>query len=273
MTSASTLRGLLVGASLVLAATFARPVQAQEALPAVLPEVLFLIEDSARIGQNWDGTDSVGSPHVTNPDARFTYIVSAIKQVINNAPVGMTFGVALTADGNNDSTQANESDLGFEPLAYPGTPSATIGTLLDGYTTSNTGARTFAESYAEVLDGWAEESYVSPRSWAGGPFQYYCNSLVVIVIGSNIGEEHDNPDTTYTTSDPLTLGFQCNDSGGAQACWGDNVAHHAYNGFAAPLAGSGSVSTYTLLIDSDSASISTAPSTTRVALLTRFTSQ
>ncbi|MCP4869326.1 MAG: hypothetical protein GY898_11475 [Proteobacteria bacterium] len=257
MTSASTLRGLLVGASLVLAATFARPVQAQEALPAVLPEVLFLIEDSARIGQNWDGTDSVGSPHVTNPDARFTYIVSAIKQVINNAPVGMTFGVALTADGNNDSTQANESDLGFEPLAYPGTPSATIGTLLDGYTTSNTGARTFAESYAEVLDGWAEESYVSPRSWAGGPFQYYCNSLVVIVIGSNIGEEDDNPDTTYTTSDPLTLGFQCNDSGGAQACWGDNVAHHAYNGFAAPLAGSGSVSTYTLLIDSDSASIST----------------
>jgi len=257
MTPTKTLRSLGIAATALLASTVARPVHAQEALPAVLPEVLFLIEDSTRISEDWDGVDGVGTPYVNSPDSRFSYIVTAIKQVINNAPVGMTFGVALTTDGSDDSTQANESDFGFEPLAFPGTPIATIGTLLDAYAAStSTDARSFAESYAEVLDNWADSSFVTPRSWSGGPFQYYCSSLIVIVVGSNIGEEDDNPDSTYYTPDPLALGFECNDSNGAQGCLGDNVANLAYSSYSAPIAGTGSVKTYTLLVDSDSPSVS-----------------
>ncbi len=241
---------LLLAAGLLAMAV--RPAVAQEALPAVLPDVIFLIEDSARMGQNWDG-----DPTLTAPDSRWVHTTTAIKQVINNAPVGMTFGVALTADGTNDSSQANESTYGFEPLAYPGTSLTDIATFLDNHTVSNSGARTFAESYTELLDKWAEETYVTPRSWAGGPFQYSCSQLVVIVIGSNIGEQDASPTSSYMTPDPLTLGFQCNDSGGAQGCFADNVAHWAYNSFAAPVAGTGSVKTYSLLIDSASSSIST----------------
>jgi Tfp pilus tip-associated adhesin PilY1 len=108
-----------------------------------------------------------------------------------------------------------------------------------------------------VLDGWAENPFTSVRSWSGGPFQYYCSKLIVIVIGSNIGEEDADPDSTYFTPDVMPGGLQCNDTAGAQACYGDNVADYAYLNFAAPVAGTGAVTTYTLLIDSDSPSIST----------------
>ena len=46
-----------VAVGLVLAP--AGQVQAQEPLPAVLPTVLFLIEDSARMGAAWDGDSSI----------------------------------------------------------------------------------------------------------------------------------------------------------------------------------------------------------------------
>jgi Tfp pilus tip-associated adhesin PilY1 len=233
-----------------LAGVLALPglVQAQEALPAVLPDVVFLIEDSARMGDNWDGDSTL-----TGPDARWVYVKDAVAQVIQNAPVGMTFGVALTADGTNDSVDL-ESDFGFEPLASPGSSAANIIAAMDAHVTSSSGERTYAESFSSLLDTWAEENWATPRNWQGGPFQYSCSQLVVIMIGSNIGQSDANPSSGYYTVSPA-LDVQCNDSGGSQGCFADNVAHFAYYGFNAPLAGSGAVSTYTLLIDANSPSI------------------
>lgn len=241
---------LLAGPASVLA--LPALVQAQEPLPAVLPEVVFLIEDSSRMGDDWDGDATL-----TGADARWVYVRSAVAQVIQNAPVGMVFGVALTADGTDDSAVGLESDFGFEPLAYPGMPTADIISALNAHATSNSGERTFAESYAALLDTWAEETFVTPRSWAGGPFQYSCSQLVVIIIGSNIGQADSNPTGGYYTLDPMTGGLECNDDSGFQGCLADNVANWAWDSFAAPLAGSGAVRTYTLLIDANSPSIST----------------
>ncbi len=241
---------LLLPALAVVATLGVSTARAQEALPAVLPEVLFLVEDSARMANNWDGDATL-----TSPDSRWSYVKDAIAQVIQNAPVGMTFGVALTADGTNDSTQANESLYGFEPLAYPGTSTADIITNMDAHLSSSNGERTFAESYTEVLDNWAEQAYTSPRSWAGGPFQYSCSELIIIVIGTDIGNGDDSPGTGYMTSDPLASGIMCDDVSGNEGCYGDNVAHFAYNTFAPPLAGTGSTKTYSLLVDAASSSI------------------
>ncbi len=221
---------------------------AQEPLPAVLPEVVFLIEDSARMGDNWDG-----DPTLTGADARWTYVKDAVAQVIQNAPVGMTFGVALTADGTNDSDDF-ESVYGFEPLAHPGSSAADIVAAMDAHITSSSGERTYAESFTALLDTWAEETWATPRSWAGGPFRYSCSHLVVIVIGSTTGQGDGNPLSGYYTPNPA-LDVLCNDSSGTQACFADNVAHHAYNSFNAPLAGTGAVTTYSILIDSNSPTV------------------
>ena len=245
----TTSRALLLGVGLAIAGSPATS-QAQEAIPAVLPEVLFLIEDSARMGSNWDGDSTL-----VGADARWSYVIDAIDQVLNNAPLGMTFGVALTADGTNDST-VTESSKGFEPLAYPGTSVSDINAALTAHLTSSNGERTFAESYASLLDNWVEEDFGTPRSWDDGPFQYSCTQLVVVIIGSNIGEGDSSPASSYMTPDPLTLGFECNDSIGEQGCFADNVANFAYTSFLAPLAGTGAVKTYSILIDSNSSSVS-----------------
>lgn len=242
----------LLAATFVAVAVFGvRPIMAQEALPAVLPEVLFLIEDSSRMADNWDGDATLSSP-----DSRWSYVKAAIAQVIQNAPVGMTFGVAMTADGTNDSTQANELLYGFEPVAYPGSSTATIVAQMNAHISSSNGERTFAESYADLLDNWAEENYLSPRSWAGGPFQYSCSELIVIIVGSEAGNGDYSPTSGYMTSDLLSGGYTCTDVSSNEACYGDNVADYAYNTFSPPLAGTGSVKTYSLLIDSASATIS-----------------
>jgi hypothetical protein len=239
------LAGLLVAVALPATA------RAQEPLPAVLPEVVFLIEDSARMGDNWDGDSTL-----VGADARWVYVKDAVAQVIQNAPIGMTFGIALTADGTNDSTW-QESVFGFEPLAHPGSSGADIIAALEAHATSSNGERTFAESYAWLLDSYAEETWSTPRDWTTGPFQYSCSSLVVIIIGSSVGEGDHEPQSAYTTPDVMSLGVQCNDTSGFQGCYADNVANHAYNTFSAPLAGTGSVTTYSILIDSESPSIDT----------------
>ncbi len=219
-----------------------RDAQAQEPLPAVLPEVLFLVEDSARMAQDWDG-----DPNLTVLNSRWSYTRDAIIQIINNAPVGMTFGVALSADGSGSES------AGFEMLAYPGTPSSTTVDLLNTHVASSDTERTLSESYAKVLQNWASQNYTTPRSWSGGPFRYSCSELVVIMIGSDVGNGDANPSPGYYSASP-PLDFQCNDTSvplPLQGCFHDNVAHYAYNTFSAPLAGTGSVKTHTILLDSN----------------------
>jgi Tfp pilus tip-associated adhesin PilY1 len=230
---------LLLVAAIGLLPTLAA---AQEPLPAVLPEVLFLVEDSARMGQNWDGDGTL-----TAPDARWTYVRDAIIQVVNNAPVGMNFGVALTSDGS-----ASEGTFGFEPLAYPGIGAAGIATALNAHTTSSNGSRTYAESYANLIDNYFERSYQEPRSWLTGPFRYSCSQAVVIFIGSDVGEADSNPQ--YTTT-PSSNDVQCNDSVGFQGCFLDDTTNYAYSTFAAPNAGTGALTTHAILLDANSPSI------------------
>lgn len=216
--------------------------RAQEPVPAVLPDVIFLVEDSARMGLDWDG-----DPSLAVPDARWTYVRDAIIQVVQNAPLGMNFGVALTGDGS-----ASETGFGFEPLAYPGMPTGDIVAALNGHTTSASGSRTFAESYSNLIDNYLERSYNTPRSWFTGPFQYSCSAAVVIVLGTSIGETDYNP--IYTTT-PASQDVQCNDSAGFQGCFLDDTANYAYTTFTAPNAGSGAVTTHTILVDANSPSV------------------
>ncbi len=236
----SALHGAL--AVVALACLLPRSAAAQEPLPAVLPEVIFLVEDSARMGQNWDGDGTL-----TVPDARWAYVRDALIQVIQNAPVGMNFGIALTGDGS-----ASESGYGFEPLAHPGMGTADIVSALNAHVTSASGDRTYSESYANLIDNYLERSYTTPRSWTTGPFAYSCSQAVVIVIGSNTGESDSNPlyKTTPTSNDVL-----CNDTTGFQGCYLDDTANYAYSTFSAPNAGTGSVTTHSILVDSNSPSI------------------
>jgi Tfp pilus tip-associated adhesin PilY1 len=216
---------------------------AQEPLPAVLPEVIFLVDDSARMAQNWDGDASL-----TTPDARWSYVRDALIQVIQNAPIGMKFGVVLTGDGS-----ASETGYGFEPLAYPGMGTADIVAALNAHVTSASGDRTLAETYANLIDNYLERSYTTPRSWTTGPFAYSCSQAVVIVISSGVGEADGDPlyKTTPTSNDVL-----CNDATGFQGCYLDDTANYAYATFSAPNAGTGAVTTHAILLDANSPTIS-----------------
>ena len=255
---AGVLRLLCSAAALALFLLPAGGARAQEALPAVLPDVLFLIEDSVRMGALWDGDATL-----TSPDTRWSYVRDAIVQVVNNAPMGMTFGVALTADGQDQGfpSQALEGSYGFEPLVAPGSAASDLVTRISAHTPSTSTDRTLAESYAKVLKNWAEESYGTPRDWTTGPFQYSCSELIVIVIGTEVGQLDGDPEPFYYTADPLANSVQCNDMSTSplptQACFADNVAHFAYNTFPAPGgAGTGSVKTYSILVDAASTSTS-----------------
>ena len=227
---------LLLGASLLLPAG---PAVAQEPLPAVLPDILFLVEDSSRMAQDWDGDGSLASP-----DARWIYVRDGIIQAMQNAPLGMRFGVALTADGSS-----SEATFDFEPLAYPGMPVADIITALNAHTVSSNGDNKLAETYANLIDNYMELSYGSPSSWTVGPFQYTCSKVIVIVIGHHIGENDGAPE--YLTT-PASGDVLCNDATGFQGCYLDDTANYAYNTFVAPQAGTGSVETHSILIDSNS---------------------
>ena len=224
-------------------------VLAQEPLPAVFPKVMFLVEDSDRMGALWDGDGSLVSP-----STRWEYTRDAIIQVIQNAPTGMEFGVAFTADGQDRSWPSSglESTYGFEPLAPIGMSRSDIITRLNGFTPTTVTARTYAESLSSLASNYLDQLWGSVASWPNGPFQYSCDSVVVIMIGTEAGSEDNNPVPGYFTPDPLGGSVQCNDVNVEQACWADNVSHHVYNNFNAPLVGTGAVKTYTLLLDHNS---------------------
>lgn len=238
--TARLLLGLCVAATLcaVLAPSSAR---AQEPLPAVLPEVLFLVEESDAMVANW--TTSANLP---SPSSRWSYVRDAIKQVIQNAPLDMTFGVAFTANGSG--TEPND----FEELAYPGTPTATMVSALDNYVFSGGSEVTWGESYEGILDDWADKPWSATRSWNTGPFQYYCNQLVIIAIGFSTGQGDGNVSATVRSAPTNDVG--CNDTSlptPQQGCWFDDVATYAQTVYSPiPLTASGAVFTHTILIDS-----------------------
>ncbi|MCO4770340.1 MAG: hypothetical protein KDA24_09950 [Deltaproteobacteria bacterium] len=248
MTETSGLSRILLGALgalLLIPALSATTAQAQEPIPAVFPEVVFLVEESAAMGANW-----AGDPTLVVPDTRWNYVKNAIIQVVNNAPVGMTFGVAMTANGSG-----TEPD-GFEQLAAPGSSATSIVTALNAYTFNGNSQVTWGQSYEGLLDDWAETPFVTPRSWAGGPFQYYCNSLIVIAVGMSPGNIDGNVSSFYRSVPPSNVG--CNDSQSPpqQGCYLDDVAYFANQTFSPPpLVGAGSVTTYGVVIDSNVAPI------------------
>lgn len=227
----------LLTTTLLLAA--AAPAMAQEPLPGELPTVIFLVEDSANMALDWEGDASL-----TVPNSRWSYVRDAIIQVINNAPIGMTFGVALTADGS------------FTGLAYPGMATADIVTALQAHVPSASGLRTPAESLAALVTDYLSLGYSpgSPRSWSTGPFQYDCTDVHIILVGSDIGEGDSSPGATFSAA--VTNDVQCNDGSGFQGCYADNAAAYTATGFPAPLAGVGAVTLHSLLIDSARGTIS-----------------
>jgi len=239
-------------APLIAAALLLVPVQsaqAQEPLPAVLPTVLFLIEDSARMGGNWDGDSNIGTANT-----RWSYVKDFVIKVVNSAPVGFQFGVALTEDG------VGSDSIGFEPLAYPGSSKSSIIAKLNTHIPSTNLDRKLAESYSEVLEYWAAETWSSTYSWQAGPFRYSCSELIVIILGTDVGRDDAEPNPGHFTTSPAQ-DFLCNDTYSnpvAQGCFLDNVSHWAYNTFSAPVAGTGSVKTHTILVDSNSATIEDA---------------
>lgn len=222
---------------------------AQEPLPAVLPEVLFLVEESDAMAANW-----AGDVTLTNPSSRWEYVRDAIIQVIQNAPLDMTFGVALTANGSG-----TEPD-GFEQLAYPGMAESTMVSTLTNYTFLGGTPVTWGQSYEGILDDWANMPWNATRSWNTGPFRYYCNQLIVIAIGFSTGEQDGNVSTTVM--DPPTNDVACNDNQlplPQQGCFLDNVATYAQNSYSpVPLTSAGAVFTHTILIDSNVASTDAA---------------
>ncbi|HCP47872.1 MAG TPA: hypothetical protein DIU15_17670 [Deltaproteobacteria bacterium] len=242
-------RSLAIGLSMVLVCLCLAPGRsvAQEPLPAVLPTVLFLVEDSARMGAVWDGDSTLSTT-----TSRWTYTKNAIIRVMKAAPVGFTFGVALSADG-----AGSEGGIGFEPLAYPGMTQSSMINQLNDYVPSTNTDRRLAESYTKVLESWASLSHNTVSSWQAGPFQYSCSNLVVIVIGSDVGLNDDNPSSGFFTTAP-PADVLCDDAGGLEACFHDNVAHYAYTSFSAPVAGTGAIKTHSILVDSNSSTISDA---------------
>ena len=234
--------------ALLLSAVLLAPqrAEAQQPIPAVLPEVLFLVEESAAMNANW-----AGDPTLANPTSRWSYVRDAMVSVINALPTGMTVGVALTDNGTG--TEPNN----FEQIAYPGTGTAAVVSALNAYTFTGGSTVTTAESLSELMDTWAENAYSTPRSWTTGPWQYSCSELIVIVIGHSTGISDDNPVSGNYTSDSsmgATTNVGCN-QGGDQACYLDNVAHHANNTLTPPVAPVGSVTVSTILVDSAVATI------------------
>jgi len=224
--------------------------QAQEPLPAVLPTVLFLIEDSARMGAAWDGDSSIGTA-----GTRWSYVKDYVIKVMDAAPVGFEFGIALTKDGLGGDS------IGFEPLAYPGTAKASMVARLNGWVPSTNTDRKLAETYSELLEYWASETWSSTPSWEAGPFRYSCSELIVIILATDIGQDDNSPNPGYFTPTPAQ-DMLCNDPSinplpglPGQGCYLDNVAYWAYNTFSAPVAGTGSVKTHTILVDSNSSSL------------------
>jgi len=251
MTDSRRLSGLLVGALCLAGLSHAigpADAQAQEPIPQVLPEVLFLIEESQVMEANW-----AGDPSLLVPDTRWNYVRNAVLQVVNNAPLGMNFGVALTANGSG-----NETD-GFEMLAYPGSTAAQITTAMNAYAFNGNTAVTWGQSYEGILDDYANQPYGTPRSWANGPFQYYCSQLLVIAVGISQGNVDGNVSSAVRQTPPGDVG--CNDFQGPaqQGCYFDDVAYFANNSYSPPpLTGAGSVKTYTVLVDSNVALVDAA---------------
>ena len=126
---------------LALAVLPLRQASAQEALPTVLPDILFLIEDGERMGQPWDGDSNL-----TNPNSRWSYVRDGIIQIINNAPLSMNFGVAFTADGQDRTYPSSglEGTYGFEPLAPIGMAKTEIVARLNAFNPSSATDRMFA---------------------------------------------------------------------------------------------------------------------------------
>lgn len=238
MTPTSRLSSLLCGALLLGAVGAATEARAQAPIPAVLPEVLFLIEESDAMNSAW-----TGDPSLTNPDTRWEYVRDAIQQVVQNSPIGMQFGVAMT--GNLVGLEIG----GFDPVAYPGIGNGNVVTALENHTFVGGNLVTWGQSYAGLLNNWAELPYNTPRSWLTGPFQYYCSSLIVITVGFSTGEGDLVVPAAYRQTPPSD--FLCNDTVGFQGCYMDDVAYFANNSFSPPpTSGSGNVTTYSLLVDS-----------------------
>lgn len=217
-------------------------VAAQQTLPVVLPEVIFLIEESDRMGALW-----AGDPSITTPLTRWEYARAAIEQVVLNAPLGMNFGIVASANG------AGNEPNGFERIAYPGMSPSAVVAALNAHTFVGGASQQLAETYTSLLDYYLEQPHSTPRSWTTGPFAYDCSTVHIIVIGSDVGVNDTDPNFSYlTTSPPNDVG--CNNSSGFQECWLDNVTDHAYNTFSVSPASSGSVTTSTVLLDSLTAS-------------------
>ncbi len=244
--------GLLLALICVLATPLLAPrvASAQEPLPAVLPTVLFLVEESNAMDSTW-----AGDPTLTLPGTRYEYVRDAILQVVNNAPLGMDIGVAFTQDGIG----ALELLYGFQPLAVPGIGAAAVSAALNGYNYNDVGTDmvTWGESLAGVLDRWADLPYSNFPSWTAGPFQYYCNSLVVITVGFSTGNYDGGVAATNRVVPPLDV--QCNGNElllPQQGCYKDDVAYWANTVYApSPLTSAGQVSVYSVLVDSNMASI------------------
>jgi len=220
--------------------------EAQQPLPSVLPEVLFVVEESNAMNSAW-----AGDPTLVNPSTRWTYVRDAMVSVINALPSGMTVGVALTANGSG-----TEPD-NFEELAYPGLGTSATVAALNNYSFTGGANVTIAESLSEVMDKWGESTYSTPRSWTTGPWEFSCSEVQVIVIGFGTGVNDNSPHVNNYTSDssmPAGNNVGCNNAG-VQACYLDNVAHHANNTLNPPLAPVGSITVSTILVDAAAASI------------------
>lgn len=228
----------LVPLALAAAVVFPTTAQAQEPIPAVLPEVIFLVEESDRMGDPW-----VGDGTLTAPLTRWEYVRDAIQQVVLNTPLGMNFGVVMSANGTG--TEPN----GFEQVAYPGMSDAAIVAALNAYTFTGGASQQLAESYTALMDHYLEAPSGSPRSWTTGPFAYDCSTALVIIIGTDVGIDDTDPDFAYLNSTPVN-DVGCNNASGFQECWLDNVADYAYSNFSVPPATSGSVVTSTIVVDS-----------------------
>ena len=236
----------LVGALLLTTVLVApQRAQAQQPLPSVLPDVLFLIEESDAMNSAWAADPTLST--------RWTYVRDAVVSVINALPPGMTVGVALTANGSGV-----EPD-NFEELAYPGLGTAATVAALNSYVFTGAGQVNIAEGLSEVMDKWAEAPYsTGSPGWTNGPWQYSCSEVQVIVIGHSVGLGDNTPASGNFTSDasmPTGHNVGCNDANGVQACYLDNVAHHAHNTLNPPVAPVGAITVNTILVDAGSATV------------------
>jgi Tfp pilus tip-associated adhesin PilY1 len=162
----------------------------------------------------------------------------------------MDFGVALTA---NDA--GNEPN-GFELIAFPGSSAAQIDAALNAYTFNGGVNVTWGQSYEGLLDNWADLPYATPRSWSTGPFQYYCNSLLVITIGMSPGNYDGNVSSGFRQTPPADVGCNDTQSPPQQGCYLDDVAYFANTTYSPPpLTAAGNVKTYSVLVDSNVAPV------------------